>query len=81
MVAGKRIHGISTTPGGVQKKVSVRERDYFLNGKDIPSVDTMITWSKEILDFIKEFHLKNKDWVDDFAAYPSGHLGLVDTTQ
>ena len=78
MVAGKRIHGISTTPGGVQKKVSVRERDYFLNGKDIPSVDTMITWSKEILDFIKEFHQKNKNWVDDFAAYPSGHLGLVD---
>lgn len=78
MIAGKRIHGISTTPGGVHKKVSVKERDYFLNGKDIPSIDTMIEWSKEIIEFIKVYHSNNKKWLDTFAEYPSGHLGLVD---
>ena len=77
MIAGKRIHGISASPGGVHKKVSVKERDYFLNGKEIPSVDTMIEWSKEILDFIKVYHSKNSKWLDTFAEYPSGHLGLV----
>jgi len=77
MIAGKRIHGISASPGGVHKKVSVKERDYFLNGKDIPSVDTMIEWSKEILDFMKVYHSKNSKWLDTFADYPSGHLGLV----
>ncbi len=77
MIAGKRIHGISATPGGVHKKVSVRERDYFLNNKEIPSVDTMITWSREILDFIKRFHSENASWLNTFAHYPSGHLGLV----
>ena len=61
MVAGKRIHGISTTPGGVHKKVSVQERDYFLNGKDIPSVDAMIEWSKEILEFIKGLPFKKRN--------------------
>ena len=78
MVAGKRIHGISATPGGVHKKISERERDYFLNGKDIPSIEAMIEWSKEIIDFIKGYHIKHRKWLDTFAAYPSGHLGLVD---
>ena len=77
MVAGKRIHGISATPGGVHKKISVQERNYFLDGKDIPSIDTMIDWSVEIIEFIKEYHEKNKAFLDTFAAYPSGHLGLV----
>jgi len=77
MIAGKRIHGISTTPGGVHKKISAKERDYFLNGKDIPSVDAMIEWSKEILEFIKVYHSKNRNWLNEFAAYPSGHLGLI----
>ena len=77
MIAGKRIHGISTTPGGVHKRVSAKERDYFLNGKEIPSVDAMIEWSKEILDFIKIYHSKNRNWLNEFAAYPSGHLGLI----
>lgn len=77
MIAGKRIHGISASPGGVHKKVSAKERDYFLNGKEIPSIDTMIEWSKEILDFIKVYHSKNSKWINEFAAYPSGHLGLV----
>lgn len=77
MIAGKRIHGISATPGGVHKKISPQERDYFLSGREIPSVDAMIEWSKEILEFIKVFHSKNSDWLEQFAAFPSGHLGLV----
>ena len=77
MVAGKRIHGISATPGGVHKKVTAQERSYFLDDKDIPSIDTMINWSVEIIDFIKEYHEKNKAFLDTFANYPSGHLGLV----
>lgn len=77
MVAGKRIHGISATPGGVHKMISPEERNYFLSGKDIPSIDTMVDWSVEIVDFIKEYHDKNKPFLDTFATYPSGHLGLV----
>jgi len=37
----------------------------------------MITWSKEIIDFIKNYHLENAKWLDNFAAYPSNHLSLV----
>ncbi|MDP2089774.1 MAG: Ni/Fe hydrogenase subunit alpha [Flavobacteriaceae bacterium] len=76
-IAGKRIHGISAIPGGVHKKISVKDRDYFLDSKEIPSIDAMINWSKEIIDFIKNYHEVHHHWLDTFAAYPSGHLGLV----
>ena len=77
MIAGKRIHGISAVPGGVHKKINVKDRDYFLSGKEIPSIDAMINWSREIIEFIKSYHETNKNWLDTFAVYPSGHLGLV----
>ncbi len=77
LTAGKRIHGIATTPGGVHKSITDEERDYFLNGKNMPNIDTMIEWCVEIIDFIKNYHLTNKEYLDTFASYPSGHLGLV----
>lgn len=80
MIAGKRIHGISASPGGVHKKITAQERAYFLNGKDIPSVDAMIEWSLEVLEFIKAYHSKNSGWLNQFASFPSGHLGLVNKT-
>jgi NAD-reducing hydrogenase large subunit len=76
-IAGKRIHGISAVPGGVHKKITLKDRDYFLNSKNIPSIDAMINWSKEIIDFMKHYHDANSSWLDTFAEYPSGHLGLV----
>jgi len=76
-ITGKKIHGIAAVPGGVHKTFFPEERDYFLNGKDIPNIDTMIEWSQEIVSFIKGYHDKNFQWLDSFANYPSGHLGLV----
>ncbi len=76
-IAGKRIHGISAVPGGVHKKITLKDRDYFLNSKEIPSIDAMINWSREIIQFLKGYHEINRKWLDEFAEYPSGHLGLV----
>ncbi|MBK8702593.1 MAG: Ni/Fe hydrogenase subunit alpha [Saprospiraceae bacterium] len=77
VIAGKRIHGIAAVPGGVYKSMTAEERDYFLDGQELPSVDQMIEWSLEVLAFIKDYHEKNAGWLDVFAAYPSGHMGLV----
>jgi NAD-reducing hydrogenase large subunit len=76
-VAGKRIHGILAVPGGVHKTLVKEERDYFLDGKNIENIDTMIEWSQAMLTFIKEYHEKNRKFVDEFAQFPSGHLGMV----
>ncbi|MBL7792097.1 MAG: Ni/Fe hydrogenase subunit alpha [Saprospiraceae bacterium] len=77
VIAGKRIHGIAAVPGGVYKSMTAEERDYFLDGQELPSVDQMIEWSLEVLAFIKNYHEQNAGWLDVFAAYPSGHMGLV----
>jgi NAD-reducing hydrogenase large subunit len=77
-ITGKKIHGIAAVPGGVHKTLFPDERQYFLDGKDIPSIDTMVEWSKEIVDFIKAYHNEHYEWLDSFACYPSGHLGMVD---
>ena len=76
-LAGKKIHGITAIPGGVHKTFFPEERDYFLQDNETPSIDTMIEWSKGVVDFIKDYHDKNFAWLDKFASYPSGHLGLV----
>ncbi|MBS1976721.1 MAG: Ni/Fe hydrogenase subunit alpha [Bacteroidetes bacterium] len=77
-LAGKRIHGVAAVPGGMQKTFFPDEREYFLSGKDIPPIYTMIDWSKEIINFMKGYHEKNRQLMDSFAAFPSGHLGMVD---
>lgn len=76
-VAGKKIHGILAVPGGVHKTFSQEERDYFLDGKNIESIDTMIEWSMGMIDFIKSYHEANHKFLDEFASFPSGHLGMV----
>lgn len=77
-IAGKKIHGVAAVPGGMHKTFYPYERDYFLNGKDIPDIKTMIEWSQEIIEFMKAYHDKNRTLLDNFAAFPSGHLGMVD---
>lgn len=77
-IAGKKIHGVAAVPGGMHNTFDPKEREYFLSGKDIPNIKTMIEWSQEIIEFIKGYHEKNRVLLDTFAAFPSGHLGMVD---
>lgn len=78
-IAGKRIHGVAAVPGGMFKTMTLEERDYFLADKDIPSIDTMVQWTEDVLAFLRSYHEQNRILLDEFAAYPSGHLGLVRT--
>ena len=66
-VAGKRIHGILAVPGGVHKTFTKEEREYFLDGKNVENVDTMIAWSGDIVDFIRYYHEQNRKFLDEFA--------------
>ncbi|HSQ44615.1 MAG TPA: Ni/Fe hydrogenase subunit alpha [Ginsengibacter sp.] len=76
-VAGKKIHGILAVPGGVHKTITKEEIEYFLDGKNIENIDTMIEWSLSMVNFMKDYHEKNRKFLDEFAAFPSGHLGMV----
>ena len=75
--AGKKIHGTGAIPGGVNKNLSLEEKEILLNGADPLNADKMVEWSIGALEFFKGYHSQNKDMVDTFAAYPSNHLSMV----
>ncbi|HVP90811.1 MAG TPA: nickel-dependent hydrogenase large subunit, partial [Terriglobales bacterium] len=75
--AGKKIHGTGAVPGGVNKNLSIAERDGFLKAPAPLNTATMIDWARQAVEFFKDYHAKNKDLVDGFAAFPSNHLSLV----
>jgi len=75
--AGKKIHGTGAIPGGINKCLTIEERDSFLKGTDPMNIDKMIEWSHAALDLFKDYHKKNKDFIDNFSNFPSNHLSLV----
>ena len=75
--AGKKIHGTGAIPGGVNKNISLEERDEFLKGQDPLNAAKMVEWAQGALDFFKDYHSKNVDLIDNFAVFPSNHLSLV----
>ncbi|MDD4374805.1 MAG: Ni/Fe hydrogenase subunit alpha [Bacteroidales bacterium] len=75
--AGKKIHGTGAIPGGINKNLSIDERDEFLKGADPLNADKMVSWAEEALDFFKKYYFANKDFVDNFSYFPSNHLSLV----
>ncbi len=70
--AGKKIHGTSAVPGGVNKNLSIEERDVFL--KDI---DKMKKWAFDALKIARDYTLDHIKDVEAFAAFNSSHLSLV----
>lgn len=75
--AGKKIHGTGAIPGGINKHLSLEDKEAFLNGPDPMNIDKMIDWSVGVLEFFKDYYQKNQDFIDDFASFPSNHLSLV----
>ncbi len=75
--AGKKIHGTGAIPGGINKHLSIGERDSFLKGADPLNVDRMIDWSQAAVNWFKAYHKKNKDFIDNYSVFPSNHLSLV----
>jgi NAD-reducing hydrogenase large subunit len=70
--AGKKIHGTGAIPGGINKNLSIEERDRHL--KDI---DQIIEWSRASVELVKKVHSQNPTYFDNFASFDSNHLSLV----
>lgn len=75
--AGKKIHGTGAIPGGINKFLTIEERDSFLKGADPLNVDKMIDWSLEAVNWFRDYHKQNKDLIDNYAVFPSNHLSIV----
>ncbi|MCK5133076.1 MAG: Ni/Fe hydrogenase subunit alpha [Candidatus Sabulitectum sp.] len=72
VTAGKKIHGTGAIPGGINKNLSIAERDFLL--KDI---DQQIEWSRGALKIAKDYTVEHLEELSDFGAFDSSHLSLI----
>ena len=70
--AGKKIHGTGAIPGGINKNLSIAERDEFL--KDIEQI---VEWSRSALKLAKDYTVENLADLKDFGSFDSNHMSLV----
>jgi NAD-reducing hydrogenase large subunit len=70
--AGKKIHGTGAVPGGVNKNLSVAERDGFL--KDM---DQIMDWSRGALKVARDYTVEHLATLAPFGSFDSNHLSLV----
>ena len=70
--AGKKIHGTSAVPGGVNKNLSIPERDHLLR-----ELQPMLDWAQEAVTIARNYCLDHLELIKDFAAFNSSHMSLV----
>jgi NAD-reducing hydrogenase large subunit len=70
--AGKKIHGTGAIPGGINKNLSIEERDGFL--KDLPQ---MLDWARAALKLCKDFTLEHVAELAPFGSFDSAHLSII----
>ena len=70
--AGKKIHGTGGIPGGINKNLSIAERDALL--KDLPQ---MIEWARGALKIAKDYTVDHLEDLTDFGSFESNHMALV----
>jgi NAD-reducing hydrogenase large subunit len=77
VTAGKKIHGTGAVPGGINKHLTVEERDALLVGTPDFNADLMVQWAQEGLALFKDYQRAHAPLIDGFAAFPSNYLSLV----
>jgi NAD-reducing hydrogenase large subunit len=70
--AGKKIHGTGAIPGGVNKNLSIAERDGLL-----AEVDQMLAWSRSAVKIARDFTMDHLVELIPFGSFDSNHLSLV----
>ncbi len=78
-VLGKRMHGIHSVPGGVNRNLGIADCNRLLKGEDgLLSIDQVIKYALEGLELFYDFHEKHRSEVDSFAEVPALNMSLVD---
>jgi NAD-reducing hydrogenase large subunit len=70
--AGKKIHGTGAIPGGMNKNLSLAERDVLL--KD---VDQQMAWAKSAVKIARDYTTAHLKELLPFGSFESNHLSLV----
>jgi len=70
--AGKKIHGTGAIPGGVNKNISIAERDAFLKDKD-----QIMEWSRGALKVARDYTVEHLSELAGFGSFDSSHVSLI----
>ncbi len=71
-VAGKKIHGNGSIPGGVNKNLSIEERDNLLE-----NIDQMIEWAQGGLNLYKKLYRDDLGRLAKLGSFESNFLSIV----
>jgi len=70
--AGKKIHGTGAIPGGINKNLSIAERDALL-----VDIAQMVRWGESAVALARDYTLGNLELAVDFGSFESNHLSIV----
>ena len=70
--AGKKIHGTGAIPGGINKNLSIAERDALL-----ADMEQMLEWSRGAVKIAKDYTVENLDELADFGSFDSSHMSII----
>lgn len=70
--SGKKVHGTGAIPGGVNKNLSIAERDEFLR-----DIEQIIAWSRNALQIAQDYTLQHLDTLATFGTFPSNYLSII----
>ena len=70
-ITGKRVHGAATVPGGMNKPLTLNERDSLL-----ADIDAILAWSQDAVALNEEIHVANPTH-RDFATLYTPFLSMV----
>jgi len=72
LTAGKRVHGTGSIPGGVNKPITIAERDELQ--RPLPEI---LEWARQGVTLVSELHRQNRELYDQFGTVRSNLLSLV----
>jgi len=72
-IVGKRIHGTGAIPGGMNKALTVAERDGLR-----ADIDGIIAWSREAVGLVAKLHETQPEFYNRFGESRANMMGLVD---
>ena len=72
VTAGKRVHGTGAVPGGMNKSLTVAERDELL--KDIYHI---VSWSRDAVHLIQKVHTQDPGLYNSFGIFRSNFMSIV----
>ena len=72
ITSGKRVHGTGAVPGGINKLVTLEERNSLQ--RELPQ---MLQWAQDAVDIAKQLHAQNPVLYNNFGSFHSKLMSLV----